>query len=112
MTVGWYAVTIDCRDARKVASFWSAATGWAVAKGSSGDGHIVVRAGGGLPQLTFNEVPEPKTVKDRIHLDISSDDFEADIVRLIGLGATRIRDFDGWTTLQDVEGNEFDLVQA
>jgi hypothetical protein len=111
VTISWYAVTLDCHDARKVAEFWSAATGWAIAEGPSGDGHVVVRAGGALPQLTFNEVPEPKIVKDRIHLDIASDDFGRDVERLIALGASRIHDFDGWTTFQDIEGNEFDLVE-
>ncbi|WP_127506149.1 VOC family protein [Actinoplanes solisilvae] len=110
MTVSWYAVEFDCRDARKVAEFWNAATGWAIVEDASVKGHLVVRPGGGLPQITFNEVPEPKTVKNRVHLDITSDDFDADVRRLLELGATRLHDFDGWTTFRDVEGNEFDLV--
>ncbi len=67
------------------------------------------------PRVLFQHVPEPKTVKDRIHLDLhhlQGDEFrEAEVARLIGLGATKL--WDGqqgpqrWVTLADPEGNEF-----
>jgi hypothetical protein len=63
MTISWYAVTVDCTDARKVAAFWSAATGWAIAEHDSSAEHVVLRPGGALPQLAFNTVPEPKPSK-------------------------------------------------
>jgi len=61
-------------------------------------------------------VPEPKTAKNRLHLDVIAADPEAEIARLVELGATRIADRDEygytWTLMADPEGNEFDLAQA
>ena len=66
------------------------------------------------PRITFNKVPEPKTVKNRLHLDVVSDTFDAETERLLSLGAQRIRDVQRdkfrWTTFADIEGNEFDLI--
>jgi hypothetical protein len=66
------------------------------------------------PRIVFNKVPEPKTVKNRLHLDIISDTFDAETERLLSLGARGLRDSqrDGsrWTTFADIEGNEFDLI--
>jgi hypothetical protein len=59
-------------------------------------------------------VPEAKVVKNRLHLDLVSDTFEAETERLIGLGAQKLRDLESgearWTTFADIEGNEFDLI--
>ena len=67
------------------------------------------------PRVLFQRVPEPKTVKDRIHLDLhhleGDEAREAEVARLVDLGATRL--WDGqqgpqrWVTLADPEGNEF-----
>jgi hypothetical protein len=61
-------------------------------------------------------VPESKSVKNRLHLDVIATDPEAEIVRLIELGATRVADRDEygctWTLMADPEGNEFDLGKA
>jgi len=59
-------------------------------------------------------VPEPATVKNRLHLDIITDTFAAETERLPGLGARRLRDVQRgkfrWATFADIEGNEFDLI--
>ena len=59
----------------------------------------------------FIQVPEGKTVKNRVHLDLDADDVESEVTRAIALGATRIHEKDEfgmhWTTLADPEGNEF-----
>ena len=59
-------------------------------------------------------MPEPKTVKNRLHLDVVSDTFDAETERLLRLGAQRLRDVQRdkfrWTTFADIEGNEFDLI--
>jgi Glyoxalase-like domain len=59
-------------------------------------------------------VPEAKVVKNRLHLDLISDTFEAETERLLSLGARRLRDLQAdksrWTTFADIEGNEFDLI--
>ena len=64
--------------------------------------------------VVFNVVPEPKTVKNRLHLDLISDTFVAETERLLSLGARRLRDVQTdqarWTTFADIEGNEFDLI--
>ncbi len=70
----------------------------------------------GDPRLDFMKVPEGKITKNRVHLDWYAPDREAEVERLIGLGATRLwdvknEDFE-WTTLADVEGNEFCVVQG
>ena len=57
--------------------------------------HAVLLAGGGDtsgPCIVFNKVPEPKTVKNRLHLDLVSDTFDAETERLLSLGAHRLRD--------------------
>ena len=63
---------------------------------------------------TFHKVPEPKTVKNRLHLDLITDQFDLESKRLTDLGAAPIRDIEKpaarWTTFADPEGNEFDLV--
>ncbi len=66
------------------------------------------------PRLTFHRVPEAKVVKNRLHLDLISDTFDAETERLLSLGARRLSDIQGtkfrWTTFADIEGNEFDLI--
>jgi hypothetical protein len=69
------------------------------------------RTGGG-PRFFFQQVPEPKTAKNRWHIDLNADEREAEVERLIGLGARKLRDVsnaDGgeWTVMQDPERNEF-----
>jgi predicted enzyme related to lactoylglutathione lyase len=73
---------------------------------------------GGEPGSTdwlFIKVPEGKTAKNRLHIDFGTADREAEVARLLTFGAQRIGDHDEWgavwTTLADVEGNEFCVVQ-
>jgi hypothetical protein len=110
------AVTIDCADAGAVARFWAAATGRPIAEDSTTE-HVVLLPGetaASEPRLVFNTVPEPKTVKNRLHLDLVSNTYSAEIERLLSLGARKLSDHQGgtsrWTTFADVEGNEFDLI--
>jgi len=66
------------------------------------------------PVLMFHKVPEGKTVKNRVHVDLQATDVAAEADRLSGLGATQIRSLaennDQWISFTDPEGNEFDLV--
>jgi hypothetical protein len=110
------AVTIDCADAPALARFWADVLQRQVAEDSSSE-HMVLLAGDGDtsgPRIVFNKVPEPKIVKNRLHLDLISDTFDAETERLLSLGAQRLRDLQGdksrWTTFADIEGNEFDLI--
>ena len=67
------------------------------------------------PVMMFIQVPEAKAAKNRMHLDLSADDRDAEVERLVALGATRIHDKDEWgiqwTTLADPEGNEFCIAE-
>jgi catechol 2,3-dioxygenase-like lactoylglutathione lyase family enzyme len=107
------AVAVDCRDAEGLASFWCAALG-AEVDGRWRDAHGVeyVQIGTGEgPLLLFQPVPEGKSGKNRLHLDIApaTGTQEAEVARLVDLGATRLADEPGlpWVVLADPEGNEF-----
>ena len=73
----------------------------------------------GRTRLLFIEVPEGKQVKNRLHFDLRPTDTtrEAEVARLLGLGATEVADQrrsdgSGWVTLGDPEGNEFDVLRG
>ena len=116
MSNALFAVTFDCADAAALAQFWADVLGRQVAEDSTSE-HVILLAGDGntsWPLITFNKVPEPKIVKNRVHLDLISDTFDAETERLLSLGARRLRDLQAdkarWTTFADIEGNEFDLI--
>ena len=104
------AITFDSTDALALATFWSQALHRPLTDGGSSDFAQI----DGAPALMFYAVPEGKSAKNRMHLDIDVGDLAAETDRLIGLGAKRLGDFDEhgfvWTTLADPDGNEFDLV--
>jgi hypothetical protein len=66
------------------------------------------------PRLFFNAVPEPKAVKNRLHLDLVTEDYDTETERLTGLGARPLNEIKfpaaRRTTFADPEGNEFDLL--
>ena len=109
-------VAIDCADAPSLARFWADVLGRQVAADSTSEHVILLARDGdtGGPLIVFNKVPEPKIVKNRLHLDLISDTFDAETERLLSLGAQRLRDLQAdksrWTTFADIEGNEFDLI--
>ena len=116
LTNSLLAVTFDCAEAATLAQFWADVLGRRVAEDATSE-HAVLLPGDGDtsgPRITFNQVPEPKTVKNRLHLDVISDTFDAETERLLSLGARRLRDVQRnksrWTTFADIEGNEFDLI--
>jgi len=117
MTTSVIGLSIDCADAAALARFWSEALGRPVNAGADSE-HAAIDATDPAsgPRLSFQKVPEPKTVKNRLHLDLRSDRFEGESQRLAGLGAMPIREFERpqirWTTFADPEGNEFDLIAA
>ncbi|MBC9711906.1 VOC family protein [Streptomyces sp. TRM66268-LWL] len=111
-------VAIDCADAYALARFWSEVTGQPVdAEAAPGDHEVQVTLPQG-PALYFNQVPEPKTVKNRIHLCLRpSSSREPEIDRLLQLGATWVGDHrepdgSGWAVLADPEGNEFCVLRS
>ena len=108
MDVTLAGVTVDCVDAARVAGFWAGVFGVPVEPEAS-PGFASVRAPG--VALNFVAVPEPKTAKNRWHLDLSVPDAEAEAARLTGLGATVQNKVDEggsrWIVMADLEGNEF-----
>jgi hypothetical protein len=134
-----FQVAIDCSSPHELADWWAEALGWQVeaqdeafirrmvSSGAASEedtavhrGALVWRMGAaitspepGRPRVLFQQVPEPKTGKNRLHLDvrIGPERQEAEVTRLLGLGATELwRSSQGphsWVTMADPEGNEF-----
>jgi hypothetical protein len=135
-------VVFDCADPARLAAFWAEALGykqedppegfnswedWARGQGIPeehwNDANAVIDPAGLRPRIFFQRVPEPKTTKNRVHLDIKLNtgvehSFEerkklarAEAERLVGIGATKVRPVEQrgeyWIVMQDPEGNEF-----
>jgi kynurenine formamidase/predicted enzyme related to lactoylglutathione lyase len=108
-------VVFDCADVRRLATFWAAAVGAGRAQVRGTDWATVTDPRPGGLVLAFQRVPEGKVAKNRVHLDLWSDDIPADTTRLVGLGATVqggiVTDEQGsFQVLLDPEGNELCLV--
>ncbi|SHM48566.1 VOC family protein [Actinacidiphila paucisporea] len=106
------AVVVDCADPRAMARFWDEATDWALQTVTDDQAALRSPTGAG-PYLEFLRSPDPKTVPDRVHLDLvpsPGDDKAAEVARLRALGATDLDVGQGdvpWTCLSDPEGHEF-----
>ncbi|MDQ3464240.1 MAG: VOC family protein [Actinomycetota bacterium] len=105
-------VTVDCRDAAVLAAFWSAALDRPVDEGANPYyASIGIGFRSRQPAWLFLQVPEPKTAKNRMHVDFSTDERGAEVQRLVALGASTHGEHDEygvrWTVLADPEGNEF-----
>ncbi|MGW0781635.1 VOC family protein [Streptomyces sp. NPDC002913] len=106
-------ITVDCADAYELALFWAEVLGSPVSDDDApGDPEALVESPRGT--LLFVTVPESKSVKNRIHLDLRPEEHTRDeeVERLLALGATLVVDHRrpdgrGWATLADPEGNEF-----
>jgi hypothetical protein len=116
MTLRLRNLTLDCADTLRVARFWSDALGRPIDDGASEHFASIGQHDVGQTGWFFIRVPEARTVKNRVHADLQSDDRELEVARLLELGAQRVGDYDEWgarwTTLRDVEGNEFCISQA
>jgi predicted enzyme related to lactoylglutathione lyase len=109
------ALTVDCADPAALADFWGKVLGRPVSPGATAENATLDAtdpASG--PKMFFQKVPEPKTVKNRLHLDLLTEHYDNEIERLTGLGAKPLDEvtFPGarWTTFADPERNEFDLI--
>ncbi|MFI8850679.1 VOC family protein [Streptomyces sp. 891-h] len=106
-------LTFDCHDPYRLGQFWAAVLDGALSDDDyPGDPEALVEAPGSA--LLFIHVPEAKSVKNRVHLDLQPQDRTRDeeVERVLALGATlvadhRTADGRGWVTLADPEGNEF-----
>ncbi|MFF0187556.1 VOC family protein [Streptomyces sp. NPDC005244] len=111
-------VAIDCADAYELARFWGRVTGRPLdPEGGPGvrETQVMLEQG---PVLYFNQVPEPKTDKNRIHLCLRPENSrDEEVERLLGLGAASFADHrnpdgSGWAILADPEGNEFCVLRG
>ncbi|MFQ5933545.1 MAG: VOC family protein [Dehalococcoidia bacterium] len=101
-------IVIDCDDMERGVSFWSRALGAEVKK----EDETYVSLGqvaGGL-RVLIQRVPEGKSAKARIHLDIETDNVDAEMARLKELGATVQRQEEDWCVMEDPCGNEFCVI--
>jgi catechol 2,3-dioxygenase-like lactoylglutathione lyase family enzyme len=113
LAIDWAA--IDCADAPALARFWAEALGYRIVADDDPDERLVVPPDGRGPRLLFLRVPDEKTVKNRLHLDLRPDDQDAEVDRLIKLGAKRVDIGQGhvsWVVLADPEGNEFCVLRT
>ncbi len=114
MAVRFYQLVIDARDPRSIARFWAAVLDQQVLY-ESADEVIVGSDEHRYPGLCFVPVPEHKTVKNRLHIDLDPDDRDAEVKRIIALGARRADVGQGpdatWVVLADPEGNEFCVLR-
>jgi len=106
-------ITFDCADVMVVGRFWETLLGWTLGSEPDGSDAWLENPGGG-PNLLFQRVPEPKQVKNRVHLDLGPTERTRDqeVERLLAAGATvvgdhRNSDGTGWVVMADPEGNEF-----
>ena len=119
MSLRAMGVTVDCSDPERLADFWSRAVGFT---NREGDGEPYVTISGSnvdraVNDLTFQKVPECKTAKHRVHLDLFVDDIGVEVQRLVALGATVITPAGdpshmgfAAVVLIDPEGGEFCVV--
>jgi predicted enzyme related to lactoylglutathione lyase len=102
-------ITFDCTDPEKLADWWAGAVGGQVNPVAPGFFVTVTRPEG--PGLAFQKVDDPTPGKNRVHIDFSAADMEAEVNRLVELGASEtgrgsFGDF-GWVVLADPDGNAF-----
>lgn len=125
MTSRFSELVIDCHDTRRVAEFWCEVLGYRIV---DQDGDVIeigaapwstegLRAGPMAPTIVFVTVPESKTVKNRVHIDVSPIDgtLEEEAERIEALGARRVDIGQGdvhWVVMADPEGNEFCVLRS
>ena len=106
-------VTVDTSDAEELGQWWAEQTGAEVDQ--TNGGWFVVLKGGGLPVLlAFQKVDDPSPGKNKLHLDLSANDLDAEVDRLVAAGASLVArrgdDSFRWATMADPHGNEFDVA--
>ena len=114
MTLRLGEIVIDCTDHETVVAFWLEAMG-DYTRVEVNEQYVAiapVEKAVGRPAILFQKVPEPKVVKNRVHLDLRGESMAAEVERLLGLGATLIAERTlgadvRWTVMADPEGNEF-----
>ena len=108
-------IVIDTVDPARIAPFWCALLG-VQERGWFGEDYLMLTTDGGAPPIAFQRVPENKSVKNRLHVDLEVDDLDRAFARIAALGGSAISDvleMPGgyrWRVMADPEGNEFCIV--
>jgi hypothetical protein len=114
MSLEWEQTIIDALDPVGLGRWWQEALGWVVVNDDP-DEFEIRPAADRLPGLLFAHVKEPKSVKNRLHRDFRPHDRDAEVERMLSLGATRGDVGQGdqsWVVLADPEGNEFCILSS
>jgi predicted enzyme related to lactoylglutathione lyase len=111
MTIAMRMITIDCAEPKELVPFWTAATGYGVVA-DLGEFVVIGPADeASAPALGLQRVPDVTPGKNRVHIDFHTDDREAEVARLVALGASRVgqHEYPGfaWVVLADPAGNQF-----
>jgi hypothetical protein len=104
-------ICIDTNDLAGSTAFWQAVTGYQVASSDEGTTYLEDANKSGVG-LSLQAVPERRDGKNRLHLDLFTDDLAGEVDRIRAVGASEVRRFDGWVVLADLEGNQFCVVAA
>ena len=114
---GELVIVIDCADLDRSAAFWSAVLGYTANLAGTGSYRSLEPESGAGIDVLLQRVPDVKDQKNRLHLDLRTPDLDAEIRRVLGLGATLltsepvIEDGWSWHILADPDGNEFCVLQ-
>jgi predicted enzyme related to lactoylglutathione lyase len=106
---------IDCADPAALAAFWAEVLNYKTLPGDDPDEAAIVPKDGHGTQILFMRVPEGKSVKNRLHLDLRPEDRDQEVERILALGARKVDIGQGeqsWVVLADPEGNEFCILRA
>ncbi|AEE46456.1 VOC family protein [Cellulomonas fimi] len=116
MTISPAMVTFDTLDATSLAGWWARQTGGTVRDDSDGWYVMVAPTRPGGPVLAFQKVEDPTPGKNRVHVDLTADDRDAEVERLLADGASLVarHEHEGfvWVVLSDPDGNQFCVSQA
>jgi hypothetical protein len=110
----WEQVVVDAEDPARLARWWAEALNYQIVS-EAPDEVEIRRTPDELPGLLFTPVPDAKTVKNRLHIDLRPDDQAAEVARAEALGAKRIDIGQGeqsWVVMADPAGNEFCILRA
>jgi predicted enzyme related to lactoylglutathione lyase len=108
-------IVIDTIDPARIAPFWCALLG-VRERGWFGDDYLMLTTDGGAPPVAFQRVPEAKSVKNRLHVDLAVEDLDGAFAQIVALGGSAVSDIlempggYRWRVMADPEGNEFCIV--
>ncbi len=113
MTSVWESLTVDAQDPSRLAHWWAEALGYQVISDKPDEVEIR-RSPDESPGIVFIPITAPKKGKNRLHIDLRPADQEAEVERLVDMGARHVDIGQGeaeWTVLADPEGNEFCVLR-